>query len=419
MLVSTATKSLQDQLFLRDLPRLRDALGVPVALALLKGRASYLCLHRLRARRARSAALPDRFAVRTLAKHRAVGAGHAQRRPGRDRRPGRALAGDPAGDLDARELPGQRLPAVPRLPRRCKARREAMAADLVVVNHHLFFADLALRDTGMAELLPTVERGGLRRGAPARRGRRAVPRHAAGHRPGDRLRARPAGRRPAAGARPAPTGRRWPARCERAARDLRLAAAGALREVRGMLKLRWDERAGTPAISSPALDARGAAPCGGAPRRSSTWSTIGARLRRAGRAGRGSWRAGARASRRRAAAAACAGSTLRRTRRGWSSRRWTSARCLREQTRRARRKAWIFTSATLGDDDAPDAGSPSRPGWRMRARCAWAARSTMRPTRALYVPRGFPEAERAGAPGGGGARWRRAAPRRWAAAPSC
>ena len=46
-LVSTATKSLQDQLFLRDLPRLRDALGVPVRMALLKGRASYLCRWRL------------------------------------------------------------------------------------------------------------------------------------------------------------------------------------------------------------------------------------------------------------------------------------------------------------------------------------------------------------------------------------
>ncbi len=46
-LVSTATKSLQDQLFLRDLPRLAKALGVPVQVALLKGRASYLCLHRL------------------------------------------------------------------------------------------------------------------------------------------------------------------------------------------------------------------------------------------------------------------------------------------------------------------------------------------------------------------------------------
>src|SRR5512139_4084902 len=66
-LVSTATKSLQDQLFLRDLPRLRDALQLPVTLALLKGRASYLCLHRMKQAR-QSAQLPDRWAVRTLAK---------------------------------------------------------------------------------------------------------------------------------------------------------------------------------------------------------------------------------------------------------------------------------------------------------------------------------------------------------------
>ena len=66
-LVSTATKSLQDQLFLRDIPRLRDALQVPVSVALLKGRASYLCLHRMKQAR-QSATLPDRWAVRTLAK---------------------------------------------------------------------------------------------------------------------------------------------------------------------------------------------------------------------------------------------------------------------------------------------------------------------------------------------------------------
>ena len=50
-LVSTATKSLQDQLFYRDLPRLRDALALPATIALLKGRASYLCRHRLAQRR--------------------------------------------------------------------------------------------------------------------------------------------------------------------------------------------------------------------------------------------------------------------------------------------------------------------------------------------------------------------------------
>src|SRR5688572_22333725 len=66
-LVSTATKSLQDQLFMRDLPRLAQIIGVPVHTALLKGRASYLCRHRL-AQARQSAQLPDRFAVRALAR---------------------------------------------------------------------------------------------------------------------------------------------------------------------------------------------------------------------------------------------------------------------------------------------------------------------------------------------------------------
>jgi len=66
-LVSTATKNLQDQLFLRDLPRLRSALQVPVSVALLKGRSSYLCLHRMKQAR-HADALPDRWSARTLAK---------------------------------------------------------------------------------------------------------------------------------------------------------------------------------------------------------------------------------------------------------------------------------------------------------------------------------------------------------------
>ena len=66
-LLSTATKTLQDQLFMRDLPRLREALQLPFTVALLKGRSSYLCLHRLAAAR-QEAQLPDRFAVRALAK---------------------------------------------------------------------------------------------------------------------------------------------------------------------------------------------------------------------------------------------------------------------------------------------------------------------------------------------------------------
>jgi ATP-dependent DNA helicase DinG len=154
VLLSTATKTLQDQLFARDLPRLAEALGLPVRMALLKGRGSYLCAHRLELAR-RDASLPDRTAVRTLAKIEEW------------------AQGTRTGDLA--EMPGldERSPVLPLVTstrenclgsqcpkfRACHvnaARREALAADVVVINHHLFFADLAVRESGMAELLPTV-----------------------------------------------------------------------------------------------------------------------------------------------------------------------------------------------------------------------------------------------------------------------
>ena len=154
-LVSTATKSLQDQLFLRDLPRLRDALGVPVSVALLKGRASYLCLHRMKQAR-QGAQLPDRWAVRTLATieqwAQATTSGDLAELDGLDER----SSVIPLVTSSRENCLGSDCPEF----RQChvvKARREAMAADLVVVNHHLFFADMALRDTGVAELLPSVE----------------------------------------------------------------------------------------------------------------------------------------------------------------------------------------------------------------------------------------------------------------------
>lgn len=154
-IVSTATKSLQDQLFLRDLPRLRQRLAVPMSTALLKGRSSYLCLHRLEQAR-RSALLPERAQAHTLA------------------RVERWAASTRSGDLAELQGLDDRSPVIPLVtstrenclgsdcPRwgDChvvRARREAMAADLVVVNHHLFFADLMLRDSGVAELLPSVE----------------------------------------------------------------------------------------------------------------------------------------------------------------------------------------------------------------------------------------------------------------------
>ena len=154
VLVSTATKTLQDQLFGRDLPRLARALGVPARMALLKGRSSYLCLHRLE------------FAGES-SDLRMTGARHALSKIERWSKTTRT------GDLA--ELPGldERSPVIPLVTstrenclgadcpkfRGCHvnvARREAMAADVVVINHHLFFADLAIRESGMAELLPTV-----------------------------------------------------------------------------------------------------------------------------------------------------------------------------------------------------------------------------------------------------------------------
>ncbi|HAL37852.1 MAG TPA: helicase [Polaromonas sp.] len=154
VLLSTATKALQDQLFGRDLPRLVKAFGLPVRTALLKGRASYLCLHRMEMAR-QEAHLPDGVSVRALAR---IEEWSQVTRTG-----------------DLAELPGldERSPVIPFVTstrenclgaqcprfRACHvnlARREAMAADVVVINHHLFFADLAVRESGVAELLPSV-----------------------------------------------------------------------------------------------------------------------------------------------------------------------------------------------------------------------------------------------------------------------
>jgi len=154
VLLSTATKTLQDQLFGRDLPLLTKTLGLPVRAALLKGRGSYLCLQRLQVAR-QQWNVAGHGALRTLARIEAW-----------------AQLTD-TGDLA--ELPGldERSPVIPLVTssrdnclgaqcpqfRAChvnQARREALAADIVVINHHLFFADLAVRESGMAELLPTV-----------------------------------------------------------------------------------------------------------------------------------------------------------------------------------------------------------------------------------------------------------------------
>jgi ATP-dependent DNA helicase DinG len=343
-LVSTATKSLQDQLFLRDLPRLTRALRQPARLALLKGRASYLCLHRLQQART-GATLPDRFAVRTLARIE------------------QWAAATRSGDLAELEGLDERSPVIPLVTstrdnclgtecpshREChvmRARRDAMAADLVVINHHLFFADLALRDSGVAELLPTVDAAvfdeahqlvetgvqflGVQLGTSqlidfAR----------------DLL---------AAGLSQARGLRDWPALaagCEHAARDLRLACAGPLRDLRGIVKLAWDERAELPAFRS-SLQALAAA-------LQSTVAAIEELLGAAPDLARLSQRALELSQR-----AALFADTAASERVRWidvgprDARLVESPLDIREllvEQRAGAPRSWIFTSATLGDDE--------------------------------------------------------------------
>ena len=239
-LISTATKSLQDQLFLRDLPRLRDALQLPVSIALLKGRGSYLCLHRMQAARQLST-LPDRWALRTLAKV--------------EQWSQHTVSGDLA-ELEGLDERSSVIPLVTSTRDNClgaecpefrqchvlKARREAMAADLVVVNHHLFFADMALRDTGMAELLPSVEVAVFDEAHQlAEAGVSFLGTTLGSAQVIDFARDLLA-----IGLQQARGLCEWQelaAQCDRAGRELRLAGVGSLREVRGSFKLRWEERA--------------------------------------------------------------------------------------------------------------------------------------------------------------------------------
>jgi len=151
VIISTGTRALQDQLYHRDLPKVRAALGASLKMALLKGRSNYVCLYRM------EQAEGERFASRDVAAHfqRVVAwSGRSQR-----------------GDLsELPELPDDSplLPQVTSTADNClggdcpfwsecfvvKARAEAQAADLVVVNHHLLLADLAIKREGFGEILP-------------------------------------------------------------------------------------------------------------------------------------------------------------------------------------------------------------------------------------------------------------------------
>jgi len=155
VLISTGTRNLQDQLFSRDLPEVLRALGVHADVALLKGRANYVCRHHLRRNleEGRFARREDIADLRRIERFAAVSAsGDRAALPG--------VAEDaPAWSMatSTREnCLGQDCAEYGR----CfvfKARQEALRADVIVVNHHLFCADLALRDEGVADLLPTTE----------------------------------------------------------------------------------------------------------------------------------------------------------------------------------------------------------------------------------------------------------------------
>ena len=154
VIVSTGTKNLQDQLFLRDIPVVRKALNAPVTVALLKGRANYLCHFHLdrTQQNGRLTAREDVGYLREIARFAKTTATGDKSE----------LSRVPESALIWNLVTSTRdncLGAECAHYQDCfvmKARKEAQQADIVVVNHHLFFADVALKDTGVAELLPSA-----------------------------------------------------------------------------------------------------------------------------------------------------------------------------------------------------------------------------------------------------------------------
>lgn len=154
-IVSTGTRALQDQLYHRDLPRVRDALGVGIKTALLKGRANYLCKYRLE----KSKGEPRFTSKEQITQFQRIVAWS-----------GRTRLGDLA-ELDALPEDSPLLPLVTSTTDNClgsecpfwddcfvvQARQRAQSADVVVVNHHLLLADLALKQEGFGEILPGAQ----------------------------------------------------------------------------------------------------------------------------------------------------------------------------------------------------------------------------------------------------------------------
>ncbi len=154
VIISTGTKNLQDQLFSRDLPNVRDALKVPVTVAMLKGRSNYVCHYHLEA-----AANSGRFASREDAKYVHLIKNFAENSKTGDKAELTEVPENATIWLNVTSTRDNCLGQDCNFYKECfvmEARKKALAADVVVVNHHLFFADVMLRDEGVTELLPSA-----------------------------------------------------------------------------------------------------------------------------------------------------------------------------------------------------------------------------------------------------------------------
>jgi ATP-dependent DNA helicase DinG len=142
VIVSTGTKALQDQLYFRDVPFLETLVG-ELRVCYMKGRANYLCRHKLVALRNQPILVrPGRD--RPVPPDRRVGADHRNRRPRRALRNARVERPLAKARRAHRGLPGLTCPDY----RRCfitEMRRKALESDIIIVNHHLFFADLSVK----------------------------------------------------------------------------------------------------------------------------------------------------------------------------------------------------------------------------------------------------------------------------------
>ena len=154
VIISTGTKTLQDQLFNRDLPNVRDALKVPVTVAMLKGRANYVCHYHLEA-----ATQSGRFASREDAKYVHLIKNFAENSKTGDKAELTEVPENATIWMNVTSTRDNCLGQDCNYYKECfvmEARKKALAADVIVVNHHLFFADVMLRDEGVAELLPSA-----------------------------------------------------------------------------------------------------------------------------------------------------------------------------------------------------------------------------------------------------------------------